>query len=70
MDFVCWYVFSVTRAVRARGVRAAAFGGLGREGGERPTEQAEAAVAAGEGWQTKGLVGEHVCLPRCHSSER
>lgn len=51
-------------------MRAAAFGGLGRKGGERPTEQAEAAVAAGEGWQTKGLVGEHVCLPRCHSSER
>lgn len=34
-----------------------------------PVEQAEAAVAIGEGWQTKGLVGKHVFLPHCHCNE-
>jgi len=47
-------------------VRLPAFevGGLGRKSEGRavsvPMEQAEAEVAVGAGWQTKGLVGKHM----------
>ena len=48
-------------------------GGLGRKSGGRavsvPVEQAEAAVAVGEGWQTKGLVRERVFSPQCYCNE-
>lgn len=72
LDFVCWYVFQLLELLEQGGVRRLdEAGGLGRSSGGRAVGNLWSSLKqclqvegwqAGEGLQTKGLVGECVFI--------
>lgn len=72
LDFVCWHVFELLELSEQGGVRQLGdAGGLGRRRGGRAVGNLWSSLKqclqvegwqAGEGWQTKGMVGSVLSL--------